>query len=474
MLGHGQVQGSARSTDGVPAGDADEQPDPWLVERHEREVFPLLHRRAWFAEAHDFLLYDLMTDDGSVDESVLAYSNGSGPERSLVVYHVRFASTNGWIRESAPYARKGPGGTKQLVRRSIADGLGLPDDQAAFVAFRDARTGLESIRSSADLHRRGLHVRLDAYGAHVFWEFREIRDGVAGQWARLAARLGETAVPSLDDAMRELQLEPVHAPLRAVFAGGLVGAALDGGTREADLDELERRFRTFLAAVATATGVAGDPGIVAANVRARAAALLRPAGNRPDGVVTEGELARQDRTVLLGWIAFAQMGALAPAADVAATSRAWYDELRLRGPFAAGLRETGLDEGAAWSVADLVGVLLALPRPSAIGRPARTADARLVDAWLADSGIRTAMGINTWEGVEYLDRDRFETILRWASRLDAIEAGTDPTVDAPFVAKLAGVAAAAGYRVDALRERLAGPPVAPRAKRSAKPKPRTP
>ena len=274
--------------------------------------------------------------------------------------------------------------------------------------------------------------------------------------------------------MRELQLEPVHAPLRAVFAGGLVGAALDGGTGEADLDELERRFRTFLAALATATGVAGDPGVVAAGIRARAERILggvRSGATAEDGAATSPGLDRRDRTVLLGWIAFARMGELAPGADAAATSRAWYDELRLRGPFAAGLRETGLDEGAAWSAADLVGVLLALPRLSGIGRPARTADARLIDAWLADSGIRTAMGVNTWEGVEYLDRDRFAAILRWASRLDAIDAGTDPTVDAPWVARLAGLADAAGYKIDTLRERLAGPPVASRAKRSAKPKP---
>jgi hypothetical protein len=184
-------------------------------------------------------------------------------------------------------------------------------------------------------------------------------------------------------------------------------------------------------------------------------------------------LDRRDRMVLLGWIAFARTGVLALDADLAATSRAWYDELRLRGPFAAGLRETGFDEADAWSVADLVGVLVALPRPSGMGRPARTADARLIDAWLADHGIRAAMGVNTWEGVEYLDRDRFEALLRWASRLDAIEAGTDPSIDAPFVARLAAAAEAAGYEVDALRERLAGPPVASRAKRSATRKPRT-
>ena len=62
MLGHGQVQGFGEQY-GMEFRRAmlDEKPDPWLVERHEREIFPLLHRRAWFAEASDFLLYDLVT-----------------------------------------------------------------------------------------------------------------------------------------------------------------------------------------------------------------------------------------------------------------------------------------------------------------------------------------------------------------------------------------------------------------------------
>ena len=111
-----------RSEDVIERATLDEQPDAWLVERHRRELFPLLHRRAWFAEAHDFLLYDLVRDDGSVDEDVLAYSNGSGPTRSLVVYHLRFASTAGTIKASVAYARKSPSGAKRLVRRASGDG----------------------------------------------------------------------------------------------------------------------------------------------------------------------------------------------------------------------------------------------------------------------------------------------------------------------------------------------------------------
>ena len=52
MLGHGQVEGFGEKY-GMEFRRAtlDEQPDTWLLERHEREIFPLLHRRGWFAGA---------------------------------------------------------------------------------------------------------------------------------------------------------------------------------------------------------------------------------------------------------------------------------------------------------------------------------------------------------------------------------------------------------------------------------------
>ncbi|MFL5684923.1 MAG: alpha-amylase family glycosyl hydrolase [Chloroflexota bacterium] len=448
MLGHGQVEGFGEKY-GMEFRRAtlDEHADPWLLERHQREIFPLLHRRAWFAEVHDFLMFDFHTDGGGVDENVLAYSNGNGPTRSLVVFHDRFASTAGTIRESAAYARKSASGAKRLVRRSLAEGLALPDDPAMFVTFRDARTGLAYLRSCRDIHERGLWLTLDAYQGHVFWEFREVRDGVSGQWRRLAERLGQRGVASLEDALVELQLEPVHAPLRALFDDGHVAAVLDTIATERDLDALEDRLATLLAAVAGSTGVSGDAMTTAARIREDAAAAYGDAA---------GELSREDRAALLGWLVLSRIGELAPGADVAATSLAWYDELRLAPVIAAGFRSAGLDEAASWWIADQVRVLLALPRPSAIRGRGRNADLRLIEAWLTRDTVRAAMGVNTWEGVEWLDRDRFENLLRWATRLDAIEAGRRP--DDKIVRRLGAVAEAAGYRVDALLASLVRPP----------------
>ena len=481
MLGHGQVQGFGEKY-GMEFRRAtlDERPDPDLVARHEREIFPLLHRRAWFAEAHDFLLYDFVADGGGVDEHVLAYSNGSGPERSLVVFHDRFASTSGSIRDSAAYALKSADGSKRLVRRSLAAGLGLPNDPGAFVVFRDARTGLESLRSCRSIWEHGVHLTLDAYSVHVFWEFREVRDGSAGQWARLAARLGGSAVPSLDDSLRELQLEPVHRPFRAIFAGGLVAAVLAGAATPDQLDELERRYGTFLGATADATGVSGDAAGLATDTRARTERVFG-AGALPADPT--------ERAALLAWLALSRIGVLAPAADIAATSRAWYDELRLPAVLAAGLRDVGLDEGEAWATADLVRVLLALPRPAWLRGPARTLDGRLLEQWLARDVVRTAIGLNTWQGVEYVDRDAFARMLGWAVRLDAVEAvpkstrgaGADRGADVSasgdrgsgvgagtgLVERLSTAAAEAGYRIDRLRAALAPAAAAPRSARRA-------
>ena len=300
-----------------------------------------------------------MTDDGGVDEDVLAYSNGSGPTRSLVLYHDRFGSTTGTIRESAPYARKTASGAKRLVRRTLADGLGLPDDPAAFVAFRDARTGLEYLRSCRELRERGLRVvarcvRRPRVLGVPRGPRRERRPVGAARRSGSAGR----PVPSLEEALRELQLEPVHAPLRAIFSDGIVGAVLAGTATPTQLDELEARFAAFLAAVAEATGVTGDP---AASRRACASARNAPFAAMPSP--TTAERAR----ALLAWLALSRTG------RAGAERRRRRHEPGLVRRAAAGARARRRpalvigDEGEAWAVADRVRVLLALARPSSVG-----------------------------------------------------------------------------------------------------------
>lgn len=123
MFGHGQIEGFAEKY-GMEYYRAywDETPDEWLIARHEREIFPLLHRRYLFAGTDSFLLYDFYMPDGHVNEDVFAYSNRHGDERSLVIYHNRYSRTSGWVRLSAAFmARTGKGDERALVQRTLAE-----------------------------------------------------------------------------------------------------------------------------------------------------------------------------------------------------------------------------------------------------------------------------------------------------------------------------------------------------------------
>ncbi|MBD3220626.1 alpha-amylase, partial [bacterium] len=73
MFGHGQIEGFAEKY-GMEYKRAywDEPIDTDMVRRHEKDVFPLMRRRALFSGAENFALYDFVSDHGHVDENVFA------------------------------------------------------------------------------------------------------------------------------------------------------------------------------------------------------------------------------------------------------------------------------------------------------------------------------------------------------------------------------------------------------------------
>jgi hypothetical protein len=220
MFGHGQIEGYTEKY-GMEyyRPRYDESPDHWLVERHEREIAPLLQRRWLFAESSNFLLYDFFTDAGSVDENVFAYSNRCGHERALVIYNNRYGATHGTIDFSAAYADKNAG---QLRQQRLREGLGLNASSATVFAWRDSLTGLEYLRRSNDLADRGLTLSLHAYQCHVFLDWRELTSTAEQPWDRLSDQLNGSGVPNLNDALVNLELSPAHNALRQLLDASIV------------------------------------------------------------------------------------------------------------------------------------------------------------------------------------------------------------------------------------------------------------
>jgi len=438
MLGHGQVEGlGERYGMEFRRATLDERPNEGLIARHERELFPLLRQRRRFAGSADFRLYDLATDGGGVDEHVLAYTNGAGVDRSLVVYHDRFAATTGWIRDSAPFAVKGGDGEKRLERTSLADALGLSGEAGAVVSLRDPRTGYGLVSTVAEIRGRGLGLRLEAYENRAFTEIEE-HPASDADWRRLQDRLGGAGAANLLDALAAIRFEAIHVPLLAALAAvpdlATARLRLEAAARAAGLPENEVQATVAIAAGCLGRLTAADAG--AADRRAAAVPV--------DPV---------EAAARLGWAALAWL----PGGG--RVRRAAFDDWRLAWPLGGGFAARGLDDGSARAAAARARHLVGLPLPGEIGPRRASATARLaglVEAWLADPELRVALGHNAWQGTEFVDRDAWDALTSTTAELAAI---ADPSAAARDTARaierrLTAVGRDAGYRVDAIRTAL--------------------
>ena len=212
MFGHGQIEGFEEKY-GMEYRRSykDEEPDGYLVDRHEREIFPLVKRRALFSGSTEFRLYDLYTEGGSVNENVFAYSNrawmGGGEERALVFYNNSYYETAGWIKASDPAIPQSNGSKK---RDNLSEALALHNDDAHFTLFRDQRSGLWYIRSSKAIFENGFFVALNGYEAQVFIDIHEIADDEKGRWARLHHDLQGRGVSDPWSAIMDIYLGDLY------------------------------------------------------------------------------------------------------------------------------------------------------------------------------------------------------------------------------------------------------------------------
>ncbi|HET7375793.1 MAG TPA: alpha-amylase, partial [Anaerolineae bacterium] len=385
MFGHGQIEGFTEKY-GMEYRRAywDEKPNEYLINRHQREIFPLLHKRYLFANVDHFLLYDVFTPEGRVDENVFAYSNRFGTERGLVVYHNKFGSTRGWIKTSVAYSVKsGQGDERTLIQKNLGEGLALSTDPDTFVVFRSHTTGLEYIRNNREVYERGMYVELEAYQYQVYLDFREVQDDATHQYAQLTAYLKGRGVPNIDEAVREVYLQPIHAPFKELVNAGMFRWLIDNRALKAGkalnaevLDQTEQKARNLFSAIMKLIGGEGDVEALATEMRNEVAAILK----LPSVVTRLSEVAASKAAAeylndqinppvvstgprkskvklaagsndlvwgtLLGWLSVHSLGKVVDGKDAAQRSRAWIDELLLTRSIAGALQDLGVNQAA--------------------------------------------------------------------------------------------------------------------------------
>lgn len=398
MFGHGQVEGFTEKY-GMEyyRPRYDETPDPWLVERHQREIAPLLKRRWVFAESHNFLLYDFFEASGSVDENVYAYSNRAGNERAVIVFNNRYGETHGTIHNSAAYADKG---SSQLRQQRIHEGLGFDAHSGAILAWRDSLTRLEYLRRASEIAERGIPFHLHAYQCHVLMDWEEKWASAEKPWDRLCDQLNGRGVPSLEEALVDLELQPVHQALRALFdqdsirmltdmaehpkttaGSGAVSAAIDRKANRARSElfnstwaRCEAFVRVAQAGFRARTGSLSDmtmPGLLGPAFRERLSAAMRisvvetlcsapwtAAARRVLPSPSPQMAATAMWAPVIAWCAIETLAESIDAEDPESIALELFEQLRLRKPLAESFAILGFEGESAWRASARIRVLL--------------------------------------------------------------------------------------------------------------------
>ncbi|MBU0702893.1 MAG: alpha-amylase [Chloroflexi bacterium] len=427
MFGHGQIEGFTEKY-GMEYRRAywNEQPDGHLVKRHEREIFPLLRRRSLFAGVENFLLYDLFTPEGHVNEDVFAYSNRAGGERALVIYHNKYAETRGWIRTSAACVVKSGNKEKTLAQKSLGEGLSLRNAENHFVIFRDHVTGLEYIRSSKELCEKGLYVELGAYKRHVFLDFREAQDNEWRQYAQLTAYLDGRGVPDITEALQEIFLQPIHHPFRELVNAGMFRRIMETGQRADEnlADEVEQKVIRLLREIKQLVGGPALPVPITAEgstVEGRGDETAIAQDIRQKLLATCNLQLATCNLPLLGWLFTHSLGKVVDEANFEQISRSWIDEWLLGKIIAGTLRDLGLDESAAWRSVATIKILTSHQRWFEEKQPYQ-----ILKSWLQDDEVQRFLQVNRYQGVLWFNKEAFEQLLEWMLLVASVTISADP------------------------------------------------
>ncbi len=436
MFGHGQIEGFTEKY-GMEYRRAywDEHPDGDLIARHERQIFPLLKKRYLFAEAENYWLYDFYTPQGFVNEDVFVYSNQARGEYALVVYHNRYATTEGWVRTSCAALRKDPhSGEKHLVQKTLAEALGIANQANLFTLFRDQISGLQYLIPNQQLWESGLYFHLHAYQCHVFSEFQQIADTSDGIYHRLAQKIGHNGVPDIEQAKLELLLQPIHTACYEILNPGQIKWLIQQCTCpnqkpnldefKASMDEVTNKLNHLELEVSHFIHREATGGILEKRILPRLRFLLENINEIFEGDLTH-QLCQPDLGywfILLGWLFCSQLGAIAAEKeeDIPSISARWLEEWQLEKVISNAAQELLLTQEKAQKSLRTIKLLIRYAHQCELTQP----ESNIIDilkSWSNDDTFRSLIDVHLYQDITWFNKEAIEEWLLWIKAVLTLE-----------------------------------------------------
>ncbi|MDD3558775.1 MAG: alpha-amylase family glycosyl hydrolase [Melioribacteraceae bacterium] len=208
MFAHGQVEGYNEKY-GMEYKRAyyNEQPNQWLIEKHEKLIFPLIKKRFLFSQVENFYFYDFIDQFGNINENVFAYSNFARGERALIFFNNRYEIAKGKIKFSTP--KLDSMNKNRTYNLSLSEAIKIKSEWNYFYVYKEHVSGLEFLVEGSSIDSNGFYTELKGFQTMVLLDFREVYD-TSGKYRNLYNRLNGSGVVSIERTLLELEFEPIH------------------------------------------------------------------------------------------------------------------------------------------------------------------------------------------------------------------------------------------------------------------------
>jgi hypothetical protein len=465
MFGHGQIQGFHEKY-GMEYRKAywDEDINWDLVNRHKRTIFPIMKRRYLFADVDNFLLYDFWTGN-VVNEDVFAYSNRVNNERALVIYHNKYAETQGYIKNSVGYAIK-DGEDKKIIQSTLAEGLNLPEE--GYCIFKDYMSGLEYIRRCKDIHENGLYVELNAYKCLVFMDFRIVQDNEFFHYKQLYEFLGGKGVHNIDETLQKVVYKPLHTPFENLVNVQRFNQLIEEKQVGKLLKNITETLTKLLQEVKKYSSGNNDIEPIKEEIIGKLRIVLKLDEKIADLNLDRGSQGylekilpstNFEKSILYSWVFIHLLGKVVSEKDYEVISRSWIDEWHMAKYInwtLEGMQSEERDEISPENATSLIKILISQQN---LFNPANLRDqevSALLRQIFNNLEIQEYLGVNRYQDVLWFNAEAFDRYIKWVllinivNRLSLIEESGEEDIQQmiEIVKKWINFAEKSGYKVN--------------------------
>ncbi len=420
MFGHGQIEGFYEKY-GMEYRRAywDEEVNLDLLQQHEKLIFPIMKKRYIFANVDNFLLYDFWSGS-SVNEDVFAYSNKVQNERSLIIYHNKYAETKGFIKNSVGFAVKQKD-DKVQIQKTLIEGLNLPNE--GYCIFKDYLTGLEYIRRNQDLHDQGLYLELQAFQCLLFMDFQIVNDNEFFHYAQLYDLLGGRGVHNINDTLHEIIYQPLLESFKKIVNINSFKNLLEITIKEPIVESITKEFNSFLIEVKKYSSSNKEVSEIEKNLHSKLISTLQlhkglkyleVSSNLKNDLSNILPKSEFEWGTLISWLFIHQLGRVISEKNYEMKGRSLFDEWRLSKYIRNTLRELTVSEDEKkQDVGSIIKLMISHQNWSTSVAYSERNYHAIFQSFFRDPEIQVYLKVNRYHNLLWFSAENFSNFIRW-------------------------------------------------------------